>query len=127
MPLDSRTCFTVNLRDRLSCKICQKQPLAVDGYHKGFEYHHVTPKSQGGSDAVENIALLCRDCHLAGHQGRENIDENLAKYDLAAPRSFPCGNCAVMLSVENVEMNCGWYLCHSCETKTHLWDHFFRH
>lgn len=124
MPLDNRTCFTVNLRDRLACKICAKQPLAAETYHRGFEYHHVAQRAAGGADAPLNIALLCHACHLAIHQGRIDATRAAENWALTPPSGFPCRACAAMLSPETVEMNCGWYLCPHCHGRTHLFDHF---
>lgn len=41
------------------CEDCKKVPW-VDA-------HHIKLKSQGGTDDLDNIALLCRDCHEARH------------------------------------------------------------
>jgi D-alanine-D-alanine ligase len=123
--LDNRTCFIVNLRDRLSCLACGRTPERRDGYHRGFEYHHVVPKSMGGLDDASNIALVCHACHLAGHQGKRNLTEVLKNCDLTPPQRFSCCSCAAMLLTENVEMNCGWYRCSQCETQIHLFDHVF--
>ena len=31
-------------------------------------YHHIVPRSQGGSDSIDNIAGLCKECHDAVHK-----------------------------------------------------------
>ena len=67
MGLENRTCFLVNLRDGLRCRQCGQSPTQQAEYHRGFEYHHVIPRSQGGSDLPENIALLCHACHQGQH------------------------------------------------------------
>jgi hypothetical protein len=45
----------VNARQGGQCPICGKNHID--------EYHHIIPKSQGGSDMVGNIIGLCYDCH----------------------------------------------------------------
>ena len=45
----------VNARQKGKCLICGKEHID--------EYHHIVPKSQGGTDRVANIAGLCYDCH----------------------------------------------------------------
>ncbi|PZO87682.1 MAG: hypothetical protein DI626_03410 [Micavibrio aeruginosavorus] len=125
MPLDNRTCFTVNLRDGLCCLNCGKAPAGEEGYHRGFEYHHVVPRSEGGADTPDNIALLCHECHLDGHRGRMDLGEKAKNWRLNPPERFPCNACTDTLVVNKVEMNCGWYLCRHCGVKTHLWHHFF--
>lgn len=126
MPLDNRTCFTVNLRDRLTCKNCGKRPQTSENYHRGFEYHHVIPKSAGGADTASNVALLCHDCHLAGHQNKIDLGAAAKNWDLTPPLRFSCMACTAMLLTEHVEMNCGWYHCQHCDSRTHLFDHFFQ-
>ena len=120
MALDNRTCFTVNLRDALACRRCGKRPARKAGYHRGFEYHHLRPSSQGGPDEVENLLLLCHGCHTRVHQGKVDLPAGL---DLAPPAAFPCDHCGILLDPAAVEMNCGWYRCDRCGEKTHLFDH----
>jgi 5-methylcytosine-specific restriction endonuclease McrA len=49
-------------RDSNTCVWCSK----FDGRN---QVHHVIPVSQGGTDAMENLALLCRECHSEAHRG----------------------------------------------------------
>lgn len=35
--------------------------------------HHLTPLSEGGADALENIATLCRYCHREWHHYCEDV------------------------------------------------------
>ncbi len=121
MSLDNRTCFTVNLRDKLRYRRCGAAPLSRESYHRGFEYYHVQPRREGGEHIVENAILLCHECHTLLHQKRIAL-ENLG--DLAPPLSFQCAACEGILFVENVTMNSGWYLCDHCTAKTPLFDHF---
>lgn len=121
MPLSNRICFLVNLRDKLTCQQCGKSPEEMASYHRGFEYHHLTPRSQGGSDEVDNIALLCHDCHQQEHKA----GLRLTFLDLQSPASFECNNCKQLLDSHTVEMNCGWYSCPHCQQKIHLFTHFF--
>ena len=41
-------------------------PCEVDGV-EASDCHHIIYRSQGGSDDVENIIALCRNCHNAVH------------------------------------------------------------
>ena len=36
------------------------------------DLHHIIKRSQGGSDKVENLVALCRDCHNKHHQKARN-------------------------------------------------------
>jgi 5-methylcytosine-specific restriction endonuclease McrA len=50
--------FGYGIDDFVKCEVCSFE--AVD-------LHHIIYRSQGGSDGVENIIALCRDCHNAAH------------------------------------------------------------
>ena len=120
MPLDNRTCFRVNLRDGLRCRSCARGPEHKATYHRGFGYHHVTPRSDGGPDAVENLVLLCQACHDEHHAGRRPLGFGGQE----SPGAFACHACDDRLLPEAVPMNCGWYHCPRCNTRVHLFDHF---
>ena len=119
MPLSNRVCFQVNLRDGLKCRICGCAPQSLETYHRGFEYHHVKPQSEGGADEADNIILLCHDCHTRHHQ--KCLVPPLG--DLAPSATFHCAHCNALLDAATVEVNCGWYRCAHCGQKTHLFAH----
>ncbi len=52
----------VNERDHYSCSQC--------GVGGRLHLHHIRALSQGGTNRLENIALLCEDCHSSAHGGR---------------------------------------------------------
>lgn len=41
-----------------------------DGKFKGYHLDHIIPRSKGGSDGIENMALACCYCNMA----KSNID-----------------------------------------------------
>lgn len=48
-------------RDGAGCLLC--------GYNEDIlTLHHVVKKSDGGSDHLDNLVLLCEDCHCYWHQ-----------------------------------------------------------
>lgn len=53
----------VNERDHYSCSRC--------GVSGRLHLHHIRALSQGGTNKLDNIALLCEDCHSAVHGGRK--------------------------------------------------------
>ena len=118
--IPNRECFRVNLRDALCCHACGRRPSARETYHKGFEYHHVTPVRQGGAGAAENIALLCKACHRLADTGALNLNTDA----LRVPDAVPCRACGADFDPRTVEMNCAWYECPNCAERTHLYDHF---
>jgi 5-methylcytosine-specific restriction endonuclease McrA len=44
-------------RDNYRCEICGIE-IGIKG-----EFHHIKPKSEGGSNFIENIQYLCAGCH----------------------------------------------------------------
>jgi hypothetical protein len=46
------------------CKRC--------GSTRELQFDHITPIEKGGQDALSNLQLLCRNCHLRKHR-RENL------------------------------------------------------
>jgi len=50
-------------RDDGECQDCGKMsdPLSI------LHVHHKTPRSEGGSDDLENLVTLCPDCHAQRH------------------------------------------------------------
>ena len=62
-------------RDDCCCVMCK---VFVE---KGTPPHHVTFRSQGGSDTKENGVILCRSCHgLAHGPNAKGIRERLQRY-----------------------------------------------
>lgn len=120
MGINNRTCFQVNLRDGLCCHVCARAPRSQQNYHRGFEYHHLQMRSEGGADETENLILLCHDCHTLYHKGKLPLPHF---DDLKLVPTFKCHHCDAENSVETVEMNCGWYGCEHCQKQTHLWVH----
>ena len=52
-------------RDHYRCRICDKSVIAG-----GIDPHHIIHLSQGGSDEIDNLILLCRVCHIKVHTGQ---------------------------------------------------------
>jgi len=40
----------------------------------GCEFHHIVPVSKGGENTLDNIVLLCPNCHKMAHAGMFNDD-----------------------------------------------------
>lgn len=54
-------------RDGRFCSTC--------GSSGNLHLHHVVPLGSGGTNAVENLVLLCEKCHSHKHGGRDFSDE----------------------------------------------------
>jgi len=65
-------CRYVDDRDLMRCRCCSRKvtrTIRVQGNR--LERHHVRPRSHGGKDTRENVALLCKNCHDERHVTRE--------------------------------------------------------
>ncbi len=54
--------FGYDISDYIPCELpnCGKRCVDV---------HHITPRSQGGKDTIDNLMGLCRECHHEVHFG----------------------------------------------------------
>ena len=62
-------------RDNYTCQICSKK-------HARLEVHHITFRSQGGSDEESNLMTLCEDCHRKIHNGTMILTKKPKKLNL---------------------------------------------
>lgn len=51
----------VSARARHACEYCHAPEVV---FNLPFEVEHVTPRSRGGGEAEDNLALACRSCNL---------------------------------------------------------------
>lgn len=62
---------------------------AICGSRDFLEFHHIIPKSKGGSDDYDNIIVLCACCHAVIHERAYNPQKynkhTSIDYDLAVP------------------------------------------
>ncbi|MDR5897972.1 RNA-guided endonuclease IscB [Halomonas vilamensis] len=64
-------------RDQHRCRVCKSE--------ERLQVHHLTPRSQGGSDKLSNLMTLCKDCHEAHHKvGLKLPKQKNASYRSAA-------------------------------------------
>jgi DNA mismatch repair protein MutS len=52
---------------RQACEVCGHQIV------KDLEVHHITPRAEGGSNVLRNLAVLCETCHDKHHNGEIQI------------------------------------------------------
>lgn len=57
----------------------QKGKCLLCGRKDIDQYHHIVPRSQGGSDSIDNIAGLCNSCHDAVHKNEKKREALLKK------------------------------------------------
>jgi hypothetical protein len=58
-------------RARGYCEYCQSQR---DFSHDDFSVEHITPRSAGGTDDLENLAMSCQGCNNRKYTALEAID-----------------------------------------------------
>ena len=46
-----------------SCARCEVEPA-----RQLLHLHHIVPVDQGGPNTIDNVILLCRECHRAEHE-----------------------------------------------------------
>ncbi len=66
-------------REKGICQLCKKK----DG---SFQLHHIIPRSKGGTDKPDNLALLHKSCHEKLH--KKNLENNLTKSRQFKPSTF---------------------------------------
>ena len=49
------------------------------GFKDAIEEHHITPRSENGSDRVENKIIVCPNCHASIHKGKYQKEYLLTK------------------------------------------------
>jgi len=65
--------FHLDKTDFIACENCGKPANDI---------HHLTFRSQGGTDKIENLIAVCRDCHNKAHNSKE-FNEKLRKIHLS--------------------------------------------
>lgn len=84
MPISDETKRAVRERARYLCEYCHSSERLSASH---FTIDHVTPKSLGGSDEPENLALACRRCNERRYNFVASIDpESQATVPLFNPR-----------------------------------------
>lgn len=64
MAMSKRVRFEVFKRDDFRCQYCGRQTPSVI-----LQIDHIVPRSQGGSDEINNLVTSCTDCNL----GKSNV------------------------------------------------------
>jgi hypothetical protein len=84
MPISDKTKRAVRERARYLCEYCHSSERLSASR---FTIDHVTPRSLGGSDEPENLALACRRCNERRYNFVASIDpESQATVPLFNPR-----------------------------------------
>ena len=64
-------CRYIDTRDSMRCRCCRRRVVkTLKKQADRLERHHVIPKSVGGPETRENLALLCNECHELRHVKR---------------------------------------------------------
>lgn len=84
----------VLLKSKRHCALCEKNAFSA------IEVHHIIPKSEGGSDDIENLIPLCFDCHqrVGSYNPKHPKGTKYSEHELKARRD------KVYNKVENGEL-----------------------
>lgn len=74
MPLPESIRETVRRRANFQCEYCQTAEI-LSGMK--CEVDHITPKSRGGSDALDNLCAACAFCNSRKHGKVDDIDPEI--------------------------------------------------
>jgi hypothetical protein len=55
------------------CEYCGEPGFVTTGDYLYLETHHITPLSEGGHDAIDNVISLCPNDHMLAHFGKERV------------------------------------------------------
>ena len=58
------------------CESC-----GIDNFYL-LDIHHVIPQSQGGTDDLDNLKLLCKNCHAIEHGRVGDINKYVEEYNI---------------------------------------------
>lgn len=64
-------------RDNYTCQICGEKDTRL-------EVHHIQFRSKGGSNRMDNLVTLCRDCHKQIHSGGLVFDKKIKSFKHAS-------------------------------------------
>jgi hypothetical protein len=70
------------IRDDYTCQECGAQG-GPEG-DANLEVHHITPAAEGGSDSLENLETLCKDCHRSGRENPGWFEQEYGTDDFLA-------------------------------------------
>jgi 5-methylcytosine-specific restriction endonuclease McrA len=75
----SESAIRKGIRAKFRCEYCDKDLLASVDDYKEWTEDHIIPKSGGGNDDEENIAISCRTCNWS-IKGKWNPVENTVEF-----------------------------------------------
>ena len=64
-------------RDNYTCQICGAKQAKL-------EVHHIRLRSEGGSNRMDNLVVLCKDCHAKVHTGELDFTKKVKSFKHSA-------------------------------------------
>lgn len=56
-------------RDKKTCQDCGMTNLEhIKKFNQSLHAHHIVPRIDGGSNYVDNLVILCQECHIKRHK-----------------------------------------------------------
>lgn len=62
---------------------------AICGKNDYLEFHHLTPRAEGGNDEYDNLIVLCACCHAAVHGRKYNPNRPNCKTSIDYESAIP--------------------------------------
>ena len=106
-----------------------KDECAICGSKDFLEFHHITPKSKGGSDDYDNIIVLCACCHAGIHERAYNPQRynkhTSIDYDAAVPilAAYFANEIGAKETKEKLNLSSKTHLCESSVYKRYKREH----
>ena len=82
LDLSKRTVQKILKRANLSCSICGWNQASCD-------IHHIIPKSKNGTDRMENLIVICPNCHRSIHTHGEKYISTSSLNEKSLNLTFP--------------------------------------
>lgn len=79
--MDRELAVKVFSRDDYRCQSC--------GRDERLGIHHITPRAEGGADIIENLIVLCNQCHDAVEEADIHSRELIKNWSAEKPNPSP--------------------------------------
>jgi len=91
-------------RDDYACRFCDlTESESAEEYGRALDVHHVIPKRDGGTDAIDNLLTLCPSCHNTLESAHAT-----AMGELNTNRPSEAAQIYLRYNLSEMEAHCRW-------------------